>query len=250
VKLSQKFNAVCALGALLATTLGCALTEREKEETVMQQYYRIDSQTILQSIAQGKTGVFTPVNERPETVPVSQRVSVDWGPEDYLQIAKAFQEEIWGESLEPWQLHSVSYALNCAEVGRGFQDARLEFFSVVPMGDRQARLVHFLDIDPRNNLVFAWEREFYPQVRDWPFVGHGENTFSAGDILQIAESNGGRDQRLSIQDACAIDVLISPDSVSFDGWLVAYSRFGEPQPFLEIEIDPNTGEIIRSKERP
>jgi hypothetical protein len=235
---------------LVMVTSACALMQTENERDISNQHYRIEPSVILTALAQGGPHLFSPVTERPETTPGSQRVTVAWTQEDYLLIAEALHKEVWGETLEGWKLNKMGFGLACNEVERGFQNGSFEFFRVVNRGDREVRIVHFMAIDASDKFAYTREREYDPKVRDWSVIPIGENTLTASDILEIAETNGGSEKRLSVDNACEIDLIISPHSVSFEGWLVEYTRDQEVKPFLEVEIDPATGEIIRSKERP
>ncbi|RME60236.1 hypothetical protein D6779_02545, partial [Candidatus Parcubacteria bacterium] len=110
---------VFAIASLLVTTLACRFhwEERENITLISAQYYLIDPSSLLDAIAHGEAEVFVPVDTRPETVPPSQPVT--WSQADYLRIAGAVFEQVFGETLDGWYLNSMDFSSNCTEIDIG-----------------------------------------------------------------------------------------------------------------------------------
>ncbi|MCI0556431.1 MAG: hypothetical protein L0287_36275, partial [Anaerolineae bacterium] len=148
-----------------------------------------------------------------------------------------------GSPLQGWQLKGMDFQLSCAQVHHGFQNGRLEFFKVVKEKEQESRIVRFIDVDPRGNFVHAKEWEFFPNLGNLKAIDLTQLEISADLALQIAESNGGEEKRQSIENACDISLGLYPNSSSYKGWEVIYTRSDDRTSFFHIQIDPISGEI-------
>jgi hypothetical protein len=221
-----------------------SVTDRREEQTnLFSQYYTIEPASLLDSLKHGETA-FTPVNQRPEFVPLGQQVTVNWHQVDYFYIANALYEGVLGKTLEGWQLGSMNFALGCSQVHNGFQNGRFHFFSVVKDDDQTLRLTRFIDIDPSDNFVHVSEEKYSPNLVDLKSIDMAQLQISADQALQIAESDGGEEKRASVKDACSITSQLTLDQRNRWQWKVFYSRWDDRTNFFEILIDPYTGEII------
>ena len=235
---------LCSAMALLIL-LDAVSDKREESTNLFYHYYSIEPASLLEALEAGNVNVFSPIAEEPPFIPPDQQVPVPWTQDDYFRIANALFQFIWGETdtLKSWQLKSMDFHLGCEEVGIGFQDGNFIFFRIAKTDERKSRIVRIVNIDPRSKFVFITENEYYPILADWSAVDLGQNLLSAEEILQIAEGAGGQEKRLSVKDACDISLLLSPDSASYEGWWITYSRRDDRTTLFHLDIDPVTGEI-------
>jgi len=226
---------------LFAGVLSCNIGKTEEQTNLFSQYYTIEPTSLLDSLKRGET-VFTPVSQRPELLPVDQKVTVNWHQADYFYIANALYEGVLGKTLQGWQLSSMDFALGCSKVQNGFQNGGFRFFSVVKDNDQESRLERFIDIDPSNNFVHVSETKYSPKLIDLKSIDLAQLKISADQALQIAESNGGEEKRASVKNACSISSLLTLDRTDRWQWKVFYSRWDDRTVFFNILIDPYTGE--------
>ncbi len=219
----------------------CNLGPTEKEITIKQQWYSIDSSTILESIRQGKKDVFKLVGDSPPEYVLSSWSS-GWTQDDFLLIANTLHKAIWNEGLESWSLHQMDFTLNCDKVGVGFYNARFEFFKVETTAGQESRIVHNLTIEPGLNSASIWDRVFSPKVMNWATIDLKKIEISADQAIQIAEDNGGYEVRTAVNNACSISIFLSPGAVRYKEWTITYQK-GRTKRIFDLEIDPYTGEI-------
>jgi hypothetical protein len=230
--------------ALVFVIFACKLLEEENKKTIKREYYAIEPDSILESLARGEVGVFSLTTDDIDYSAPPPGPTVQWKQSDYFSVIKAFYGEVLGGTLQGWSLNSMGFFLSCKEVDYGLQDGRFEFFKVINNGrEREVRVFRFIDIDTRYKLVTFREEEHYPKLIDWSSIDLASIEIGAEDALQIAEDNGGRERRISVNDSCFISVGIAPDSVTFSGWRISYSLSENPTSFFSIEVDPITGEI-------
>jgi len=240
------FVFVVLCGAMTLLILLDAVSDKKEERTnLFYHYYSIEPASLLEALEAGNINVFSPVDEEPPLVPSNQQIPVPWTQEDYFRIANALSQFVWGDTdtLEGWQLNSMDFALGCGKVGIGFQDGNFRLFKNVKTDERESRIVRIVNIDPRSKVVFITENEYYPILADWSAIDLGQNLLSAEEILQIAENVGGQEKRLSVKNACDISLLLSPDSASYEGWWVTYTRKDDGTTLFHVDIDPVTGAI-------
>lgn len=222
----------------------CNLFQRESQKTTQQGFYIIQPKIILRAIANGETNAFLPITEDDVNAirsAVATGSSVSWTQSEYLYIVDAFYKMMLHDTLGEWHLNSMDFSLACSEVEIGLQDGSFEFFKIVKNENNQEALIsRYIDIDPRYKVVLFWEREFYPYVLTRSSIDLTNIKFDATQALQIAEENGGRNQRLTLNNACDISLDLSPDSVRYRGWKIIYRGNGVT---FEINIDPFTGNI-------
>ena len=142
-----------------------------------------------------------------------------------------------------WQLSGMDFDLACSQVQNGFQNGRFRFFSVVRDDDQESRLTRFIDIDPRSNFVHVSETKYSPNLVDLKSIDMAQLKVSADQALQIAESKGGEEKRVSVKNACSISLALTLDRRNRWYWDVFYTRSDDRTLFFDILIDPYTGEI-------
>ena len=234
---------ILAVGMLLAAILSCNFNfeTREPMTITYEQYYSIDPPSLLSSIGQNGDTPFTPIEDQPELPPPDQQITVNWKQADYMRIVNALFEDIWGETSDGWLLKSMSFGLGCTKIDNGFQDADFQYFRNEKKQEQESRIVRFVRIDPRSKAVYVVERIYSPRLVDWDSVDLTQ-LFSADDVLALAESIGGKEKRLAIDNVCDITLLISPDPGTYQGWKVRYSN-SDVVNLFDTRVDPITGEI-------
>jgi len=240
---NQSINIILALTILFASMLSCNIGQTEKRTTLFNQYYIIEPSTLLGLLKNGDMNAFSPVNESPGLLPVEQQIPVNWLQADYLYIANMLYKGFLGKTLQGWQLSSMDFSLGCSDIQNGFQNGRFTFFKVVKEKEQESRIVRPIDIDPRGNFVHTTEWEYYPNLVNLEIIDLAKLKISADLAHQIAESNGGEEKRELVENACNISVGLYPNSSSYKGWEVSYTRKDDRTSFFHIQIDPYTGEI-------
>ena len=235
-------SATLAVVILIAAVLSCNIDQTEEQTNLFSLFYTIEPTSLLESLQHGEAA-FTPVSQRPELIPVDQKVTVNWHQADYFYIANALYEGVLGKTLQGWQLSSMDFALGCSKVQNGFQNGRFRFFSVVEDNNQESRLERFIVIDPSNNFVQVSETKYSPKLVDLKSIDITQLKISADQALQIAESNGGEEKRASVKNACSISSALTLDRRDRWYWDVFYTRSDDRTLFFDIQIDPYTGEI-------
>jgi hypothetical protein len=225
-----------ALAILLASTLACNIDQRESTTSKFDSEYMIDSSTILETLAQGNENVFFEWKDISENEPTSPQEIVNWSQADYFRIANALHQFVWNESLSEINLFLMHFSLNCDETRNGFQYAQFLFFKIIETDRGEVRIRHGIEIEPTDNHVAVWETEYYPVLANWKSIDLSKVKISAEQALQLAETNGGQQRRMAVNNECHISAAISRDTIQYDGWMVNYS----PSIFYD-EIDPVTG---------
>lgn len=233
-----------ALAALVIAMLACRIGQTEERVTLFDQYYIIEPLTLVDSLKANNTNAFSPISKEPELLPVEQQVPVNWLQGDYFFIADTLYEKVLGKTLQDWQLSSMDFDLGCSKIGNGFQNGRFTFFRVVQDKEQKSRFVRPIDIDPRRNFVHTTEWKYYPSLINLETIDLSRLKINAENALQIAESNGGKEKRQLIEDACEISLGLYPNSSNYKGWVVTYTRKDDGASLFRIQIDPYTGEII------
>jgi hypothetical protein len=159
-----------------------------------------------------------------------------------MRIVNALFEDIWGETTDGWLLKSMYFALGCTKIDNGFQNASFQYFRNEKTQEQESRIVRFVRIDPRSKAVYVEERIYSPRLVDWDSVDLTQLQFSADDVLALAESNGGEEKRLAVDNVCDITLLISPDPGTYQGWEVRYSN-SDVVNLFDMRVDPITGEL-------
>jgi hypothetical protein len=209
--------------------------------------YTIDASTILQSLdLPGDPSLrLLPSPDMTYDLPYASS-PVDWTQADYLRLARALFEFQWGDSLDTWQLRSLTFQTPCADVRQGFQVADFDFFKLVGDENRPTRFLRTLILSPEQNFVELIEYRYDPVYEHWAAIDLQDIKITAEAALQIAEQNGGTDFRRSTETAswCRINTIY--DARGFPGWHVLYSihradSSSGRSDHLDVMIDPRTG---------
>ena len=119
---------ILAFVALFGAAFSCNFGGTEKKTNIFNHYYSIEPKSLLDKLEAGNANIFSPIAEEPPFISPDQQIPVPWMQEDYLRIANALNEFVWGETLDGWQLNSMNFELECTEVGIGLQDGNFRFF--------------------------------------------------------------------------------------------------------------------------
>ncbi len=234
---------------LLCTTVfgfsGCNVwfDTNESHSNFESRYFAINSLTILDSLDQGKTDIFTLLESTPQARS-STYEEVSWSQADYLRIAKAIYQQAWQESLEAQDIYSMTFKMDCEEIEQGlFNEAEIISFIVLPTDKEETRREFHTYIRPPDQYVFTMKEDYTPNIQVKTPINLAQYRISAEEAVQIAEQNGATERRLKFGNDCTINVL-APGSVR-KGWSVSYSnnKDGRWDVIFEIAINPFTGDI-------
>jgi len=205
------------------------------------EWYTIDSDTILQDLKAGKSGVFI-LKEDDSYTSIGE--PVEWRVEDYEFIFKVFHELTSGESLDNWQLSYLMFSWDCEHFDKGPQEALFRYVKIEKIRERESRFVSHVLIEPRRNELSGGIIEFYPRYLRWK-VADPANMIGVEEALHIAEVNGGSDYRASVDNQCEITASYYPDdNLDYNGWEVSYENDSPGVVDKYYYIDPKTGELV------
>src|SRR6266540_3306472 len=93
-------------------------------------YYEIHPDTILESLNQGETNVFTAASVEILNRDEPSYEEIRWSQSDYLKIANALSQEVWHEPLDlkKWKILSLDLTQSCDNDPRGFYEFRIVYF--------------------------------------------------------------------------------------------------------------------------
>jgi len=242
--MKEKWLRILFLGVILSGILGCNpyLDIREVEHNLDVRFYSFDSATILNSLKQGSSGVFTSFTKTPQPITRVPRMTTLWTQADYLRMAQAIQQSIWNDPLETLSLSDALFAVDCSDVEQNvFGMASFTFYKMVQQKGGEARIQYIIDIIPPENYVRTSRAEHYPNGRVIKPTELDQYPITAEKALKIAENNGGARIRLENNNSCRVDAIVN----GLDGWMVLYAikdKYGWKNVY-EIDIDPQTGSL-------
>jgi hypothetical protein len=193
-------------------------------------YYEIYPETILGSLNQGVTEVFTPASEEIWNREEQYDEAILWSQSDYLKIADALSQEVWHESLDlkEWKVLYLSLNQSCENNPQGFHTFSIVYFKNLGVGflnrRYQARLI---DIIPWQGLI-RWGDSTFSDVLipGWGNSHLNDFNVTADGALLIAERNGGSKVRQEANNMCRISIWINnyPPVTGYtnNNWLVDY----------------------------
>ncbi len=239
--------------ALLASSVACyfvvgnimiALDKRETRVNHDEGLVAINPQSILQLVHQDPNIAFTPISDSDYPAyseSFSKIEPVLWKQADYLRIATAFFQINWGDMLSDWAVSDYSYQLGCREIDVAPYPQSVQFvFHQVLKHDNtlDSRVERYIFITPNEGLLEWRESEYSPDFSSHLYFDLSQVKISAEEALQIAENNGGKDYRGTLDNQCDISVFLKySDSLfsnSYD-WLVYYSHD------FSVKVDKQTG---------
>lgn len=205
--------------------------------------FLIDPETILKSLENGETDVFSPnlqqVDGEKPTVLFAKPIS--WTQGEYFIIAEAVNKLVWNDTLDDWNLYEMDFFLECQDNPSGFERSFMTFFKTIP-DDSKGYTVRDFSIEPKYKYVGLRGGANYSRpLFGWKSIGLTNLKINADDALRIAEEYGGRNTRLELNNDCRIRLFLMPEM--YTGWQIWYEADGLPK--FKIMIDPLTGKIIK-----
>lgn len=240
---NNKWFRYLSLLIVLCITASCYafFDSREMTRNLETQRYIIDSTTILDDLDRGNVDVFTLVEGTPQVLSTQSSRLVSWSQDDFFRIAQALHQKVWNLPIGEQTLFSVTFSIDCSNVEQGAFDAAIfRTFQVIQIGEEKTRVEYTVSIFPSNNEVRTSKLEYYPSLGDYKPIDLTMYHISAEMALQIAERNGGAENRLEARNACLIDALApGPDG---KGWRVIYvNSHNKLETLYEVAINPETG---------
>lgn len=232
------------IGIILLITVCCRLFDDRIElaRDYEQRYYSINPETIIKSLANGNTDVFTLLLTTPEVTSSTTLASISWNQADYLRIAQVLHEQSWGIPVRDQNMDSMLFRVDCADIDRGtFTYASFDFFQIIRTEEEETRIEYTISIRPSENSVYTSKQEFGPNMQIMKPIELERYRITAEQALRIAEEKGGSEKRLEIENDCYIDALApGPDH---KGWRILYGNSMDNINFLlEIAVNPQTGD--------
>ena len=241
---SKSIFSISLGGAILIVgLLSCNVAQSEVRTTALDQYYAVESTTLLASLQQRDMSAFIPTEERPELSPDNQQLPGNWLQADYFYITETLYNGVLAHPLQDWNLKGMDFRLNCADVGIGLQNGRLEYFKIIKESSQESRIERFIEIDVRRNFVHLIDEKFTPSLSNLNAINLARLKVSAEQAIQIAEENGGLQERQNAGNMCRIFAGLYPNAAHYNGWAVSYALDSNNTSVFYIEIDPYTGEI-------
>lgn len=239
------------LSAILSSALGCGAylgDTREVEHNLDTRFYSFNSITILNSLEEGNSAVFTAIKKAPQPLAHIPRVTVLWTQADYLRVAQAIQKSVWNEPIEAIRLSDAIFTVDCSDIGQSvFSMAVFTFYKMVQKEGVETRIQYIIRIIPSENYIRTSRAEYYPNARVLEPTELGQYPITAEEALKIADENGGARIRFENENSCMIDGIVN----GLDGWIVLYQTKNEYswESVYEMTINPQTGsfKVIRPK---
>jgi hypothetical protein len=158
-------------------------------------------------------------------------------------------EFIWSDTLSGWQLNLMLFGSGCTKSDVGLQYGIFAFFKNEETHVNKSRIERIVNIDSRNKTIYIAENKYDPNLVDWSAIDLNENLLSAEEALQISESVGGKEKRLSVTNACDISLSLNQDVGFWNNkwwWSAHYSGKddeGYQTTLFSVDINPYTGKL-------
>jgi hypothetical protein len=200
--------------------------------------YTFNPYTILDSLDIENSDVFIPAPAEPdEGWPlIASPGTFKWDESDYLRVANALHQRVWGESLDNWKLIYADFdILQCTDIVDNVDDVAISFYRRENGLDN----VHGFWLQPLKGIATAG----YGYNSDIGKIINLDNmkVNNLNSALMISEDVGGHEVRTMMKESdCYVSALFAPYVLpkyfnSYDwGWRIFYGQnFG-------MEIDPYT----------
>lgn len=214
-------------------------------------FYKIDPETILGSLDQGKANVFTPFSGDPNNTGVSD-LPINWTQSNFLKVANALSQVVWHEPLDlkNWNIYDVSFQKVCEKDPSGFDEFEITYYKAVKTGWNMEYTARYIWMRPWEGVVqWGGDETFITSFwKAWHGLGLITFKISPETALQIAEQNGGKKARSKSENQCNISIFMPAENK--DMWFVNYHQIS-PLPDFSIVVDPNSGSYtVRSTPYP
>lgn len=201
-------------------------------------YFKINPDTILESLSKGDNNIFAPLLEDPRSVQSLTNVSFFWTQADFLKIVNSLGMLIWNDPMEftDWGIYDYYFHRSCQEGPDGFDYGAITFFKTIVVNGRKVYTTRHIEIDPYSSMVRWGSGATYsrPIFYKWNDFNAAGINIMAEHALRILEKHGGEEARLKINNQCLIMITTSKNN---DKWDVYYIST-----YFSALIDPRTGE--------
>ena len=198
--------------------------------------YTFNPETIFASLEQGEADVFTPYFGGPDEIELEYN-PINWSQSDYLKIASALSQKVWGESLgsKNWNVESVYFAQSCKDNPKGFNRFHIVYYKDLGVTNwKRNYTTRLIDLEPWRGLAYWGGDAIFSStlVSTWKNIGLEDFVISADEALQIAEERGGNETDKSHCSTISVS-MYQHDNEKWDvNYFAAY--FG-------MYIDANSG---------
>jgi hypothetical protein len=246
----KRYKLLTAVALILGTAFACCILstiispEIERGQSGNDGEYAIDIDTALDSLAQGNINIFVPLPETPGLPPSESAARVNWSFTDLLNIAQAFHQWHWKETMNEWILNKLEYQVDCKHAELAPYFVWLELFRISQAKGNEIRFTRTIQISIPEAVVYWSETERYPVTENWQSIDLAQIKIPAEMAVKIAEENGGQKIRLSTDNNCEIDV-VAPYLLENE-WLVRYASYSSNEGWrylLEVYVDKESGEF-------
>lgn len=160
-----------------------------------------------------------------------------WNQQDYIEIANVFNHVVASDLLSDWQLYEMTLIKSCDDISVGFDGVVLVYFKF----DGTQYATRRIDISPQVKAAQWRGTAYFPHLflsSKWKSIDIHNFKVSADDALQIAETHGGRNTRITVQNECKI--LVSIPNSDNEEWEVEY--YSSAWTKFRMVINPFTGQ--------
>lgn len=208
--------------------------------------YLFNPETVFDSLNDANLDEFTPtyitVYESPQIVPDG---TINWTQSDFLMIAETVNQKTWNDTLNNWEIYSLHYSAVCHENLIGFEESHIIYFKT--QGDNKySYTVREFFINPKIGLI-EWGGGAHGSSHlfsHWKGINPNQ-PIEAEDVLRIAEENGGKEFRSTLNNNCVIDLFLAPEN-GYVLWMIDYTDINfQEYTVFSISVDPFTGKITR-----
>lgn len=198
--------------------------------------YTFNPETIFESLEQGDADVFIPYFGDPDEIDLYYD-PITWSQPDYLKVAIALIQKVWGESLgsENWNVESIYFEQNCKNP-MGFNSFHLVYYNDLGVTNwKRSYTTRLIDIQPWRGLAYWGGDAIFSStfLSRWENIDLEDFVISADDALQMAEEHGGNETDKSHCSTISVSMYQRDNGK----WDVTYfaANFG-------IYIDAHSGE--------
>ncbi len=202
----------------------------------------LDSESGPLSLAQGNTDIFTPLLSTPET-PINDN-QILWQQTDYLNIATAAFDHLWGPTVADWDLVGLQFDTSCQDSQIGFSDAKI-IYQKLESNTPSRYDARQLDIYPRLSKIDWGEDTGFPHIlfESWKNLKPSQLQIDAIGALGMAENKAIQNGHLFKEKECKIWVTFWSDNtyewmINFEG-IAVNCRYN----YYRMRVNSQNGEI-------
>lgn len=208
--------------------------------------FKINPETFLQAIHNNKTNIYLPDDRSMEeldfTGPALYENSIQWSQNGYLDISRSINEQVWHDNLDGWLLYRMIFGTRCQDNLSGFENGTITYYKTIFRNNKIRYTTRDMIASPKYmSIIWGGGTEYPHPLFGWKNIDLNKIKITAEDALKIAEENGGKKTRLSVQNKCDIHVLLLRGN--YDGWLVYYNNSLGSTNGFEVRINYTTGKI-------